>query len=51
VGRERPEVRAAARSVSADPSWLHPALVALADDGVELDDGVRQRWLDTISSS
>jgi hypothetical protein len=48
VGRDRPEVRAAVRCIAADPSWLYPVLVALTDDRDDIDDGVRERWLDTV---
>ncbi len=51
IGRDRPEVRAAVACVASDVRWLYPALVALADDGADVDGRVRERWLDTVAKS
>jgi hypothetical protein len=48
VGRDRPEVRAAADAVSSDPRWLYPALLALTDGELPDLDAVRASWLTAL---
>ncbi len=44
VGRNRPEVRAAAITVRSGEEWLYPALLAVAGDDVDIPREIRDRW-------
>ncbi len=44
VGRDRPEVRAAAITLRSGEEWLYPALLAVAGDDLDIPREVRDRW-------
>lgn len=46
VGRERPEVRAAAAAVGSGDEWLYPALLAVTGEDLKIPDEIRARWLE-----
>lgn len=43
LGRDNPEVRAAARVVATSQEWVYPSILAMAHD-LDIPDGVRSRW-------
>ncbi|MEX1310672.1 MAG: hypothetical protein AB1Z65_09665 [Candidatus Sulfomarinibacteraceae bacterium] len=49
VGRERPEVRAAAAVAGEADGWLYPIMLALSED-LEVPDGTRGRWLASLAA-
>jgi len=49
VGRGRAEVRAASAAVSADTTWLYPALLAIGGDDLEIPDNLRSDWFETVT--
>lgn len=51
LGRERPEVRAAAAAVTKGEEWLYPALLAVIGKEIELPDEIRARWLENVAAS
>jgi len=44
VGRDRPEVRAAAITLRSGEEWLYPALLAVAGNDLDIPREVRDRW-------
>lgn len=48
VGRDRPEVRAAAITMRSGEEWLYPALLAVAGNDLDIPREIRDRWLREI---
>lgn len=51
VGRERPEVVAAAKVVDDGDEWLYPAILAVAGEDLEISGEIRDRWRRGILNS
>jgi hypothetical protein len=51
LGRDRAEVRAAARVVAGSDEWVYPAILVAAGDleiATEISDDIRNRWRNAI---
>ena len=49
VGRERPEVRAAAGVAAESDGWLYPIMLAVSEE-LEVPDEIRGRWLASVTA-
>ena len=49
VGRDRPEVRAAAGVAAGSDGWLYPIMLALTEDR-EIPEAIRSRWLASVAA-
>lgn len=51
VGRDRPEVQAAAITLRSGEEWLYPALLAVAGRDLDIPHEIRERWRENAASS
>ena len=49
VGRNRPEVQAAALALASGGEWLYPALLAVAGEDLDIPDEIRNHWLEAVT--
>jgi len=49
VGRDRPEVQAAALVLASGGEWLYPALLAVAGEDLDIPDEIRNHWLEAVT--
>jgi hypothetical protein len=49
VGRNRPEVQAAALALATGGEWLYPALLAVAGEDLDIPDEIRNHWLEAVT--
>jgi len=49
VGRDRPEVKAAAIALGSGGDWLYPALLAVAGEDLDIPDEIRNHWLEAVT--
>jgi hypothetical protein len=51
VGRDRTEVIAASWQTGSPDVWIYPTLLAITSEDLEMPDGLRERWLESVTET